>query len=60
MDVLPFAELTSLELQNFFETGSDKLKNIIKNSKLPKHIKKLIPCFENSILGMYKINLTRM
>ena len=51
LHVLQFAELTSLELQNLFETGSDKLKNIIKNSKLPKHIKQLIPYFENSIPG---------
>ena len=51
MDVLPFAQLTSLELQNLFETGSYKMKNVIKNSKLPKHIKQLIPYFENSIPG---------
>ena len=43
MNALPFAGLTSLELRDLFETGSNKLKNIISNSKLPNHIKQLIP-----------------
>ena len=51
MDVLPFADLFGLELQNLFKTGSDKLKNIINNSKLPKHINQLIPYFANSVPG---------
>ena len=51
MDFLPFADLSGLELQNLFETGSDKLKHIINNSKLPKHINQLIPYFGNSVPG---------
>ena len=51
MDILPFADLSGLELQNLLETGSDKLKNIINNSKLPKHINQLIPYFANSVPG---------
>ena len=39
MNDLPFAELTSLELHDLFETGSVKLKNMISDSKLPNHIK---------------------
>ena len=46
MDVLPFADLSGLELQNLFEIGSDKLKNIINNST--HH---LIPYFANSVPG---------
>ena len=38
MNVFPFADISGLELPNIFETGHDKLKNIINNSKLPKHI----------------------
>ena len=49
MDVFPFADITGLELQNLFETRYDKLKNIIDNSKLPKHINQFIPYFANSI-----------
>ena len=51
MDVFLFADITGLELQNLFETGYDKLKNIINNSKLPKHINQLILYFTNSIPG---------
>ena len=51
MDFLPFADHSGLELQNLFETGYDKLKNIINNSKLPKHINQLIPYFANSVPG---------
>ena len=54
MDILPFADLSGLELQNLLETGSDKLKNIINNSKLPKHINQLIQLisyFANSVPG---------
>ena len=38
MNTLPFADLTSLKLRNLFETGADKLKNVISDSKLPKYI----------------------
>ena len=51
MHVLPFADLSGLELQNLFEARSDELKNIINNSKLPKHINQLIPYFANSVPG---------
>ena len=51
MDTLPFADLTSLELRNLFETGADKLRNIISDSKLPKYINQLIPYFQQTIPG---------
>ena len=51
MDVLPFVDLSGLKLQNLFERGYDKLENITNNSKLPKHINKLIPDFANSVPG---------
>ena len=51
MDTLPFAHLTSLELRNLFETGADKLRNIINDSKLPKYINQLIPHFQQTIPG---------
>ena len=43
MNGLPFAGLASLELRDLFETEFDKLKNITSDSKLPNHIKQLIP-----------------
>ena len=49
MNTLPFAHLTNQELQNLFETGSDKLKSIINNSKLPNHLKQLVPCFQQAV-----------
>ena len=55
MDDFPFADITDLELQNIFETGYDKLKNIINNSKLPKHINQLIPYFANSMTGFLSL-----
>ena len=51
MDTLPFAHLTSLELHNLFETGADKLRNIISDSKLPEYINQLIPYFQQTIPG---------
>ena len=51
MNAVPFAGLTSLELRDLFETGSDKLKNIISDSKLPNHIKQLIPYLQQTIPG---------
>ena len=48
---LPFARLTSLELLDLFETGSVKLKNVICDSKLPNHIKQLMPYFQKAIPG---------
>ena len=51
MNDLPFAGLTSLELRDLFETGSVKLKNIISDSKLSNHVKKLMPYFQQTILG---------
>ena len=51
MDVLPFADFPGLDLQNLLETGYYKLRNIINNSKLPKHINQLILYFANSVPG---------
>ena len=51
MNALPFAGLTSLELRDLSETGSDKLKKIISDSKLPNHIKQLIPYLQQTISG---------
>ena len=51
MDTLPLADLTSLELRNLFETGADKLRNIINDLKLPKYINQLIPYFQQTIPG---------
>ena len=51
MNDLPFAGLTSLELHDLFETGSVKLKNMISDSKLPDHIKQLMPYFQQTMLG---------
>ena len=51
MNALPFAHLTNRELQNLFETGSDKLKSIIKNSKLPNHLKQIVPYFQQAVPG---------
>ena len=51
MNTLPFAHLTNRELQNPFETGSDKLKSIIKNSKLPNHLSQLVPYFQQVVPG---------
>ena len=50
MSALPFAGLTSLELRDLFETGSDKLKNISNDSKLPNHLKQLIPYYARNQL----------
>ena len=49
MNALPFAHLTNREFQNLFETGSDKLKSIIKNSKLPNHLKQIVPYFQQAV-----------
>ena len=38
MNNLPLARLTGLELRDLFETGSVKLNNITRDSKLPNHI----------------------
>ena len=51
MNALRFAGLTSLELRDLFEIGSNKLKNIISNSKLPNHIKQLIPYLQQTMPG---------
>ena len=51
MNNLPFERLTSLELRDLFETGSVKLNNIIRDSKLPNHIKQLMPYFQQAIPG---------
>ena len=51
MSTLPFAHLTNRELRNLFETGSDKLKRIMKNSKLPNHLKQLVPYFQKAVPG---------
>ena len=51
MNALPFAHLTNRELQNLFETGSDKLKSMIKNSKLPNHLKQIVPYFQQAVPG---------
>ena len=51
MNTLPFADLPSLELRNLFETGADKLRNIISDSKLSKYINQLIPYFQQTIPG---------
>ena len=51
MDVFAFADITGLELQNLFETGYDKLKNIINKANITKHVNQLIPYFANSIPG---------
>ena len=51
MNDLPFAGLTSLELHDLFEIGSVKLKNMISDSKLPNHIKQLMPYFQQTMLG---------
>ena len=51
MNALPFAHLTNRELQNLFETGSDKLKSIIKTSKLPNHLKQTVPYFQQAVPG---------
>ena len=60
MNALPFAGLTSLELRDLFETGPDKLKNIISDSKLPNHIKQLIPYLQQTIprTNYYQLLLT--
>ena len=49
MNDLPFAGLTYLELHHLFGTGSVKLKNIISDSKLPNHIKQLMPYFQQTV-----------
>ena len=49
MNDLPFAGLTSLELHHLFGTGSVKLKYIISDSKLPDHIKQLMPYFQQTV-----------
>ena len=51
MNELPFAHLTNRELQNLPETGSDKLNSIIKNSKLPNHLKQIVPYFQQAVPG---------
>ena len=51
MNVLPFAGLTCLELRDLLETGFVKLKNIISDSKLPNHIKQLMPYFQQTMPG---------
>ena len=49
INYLLFAGLTSLELHHLFETKSVKLKNIISDSKLPNHIKQLMPYFQQMV-----------
>ena len=51
MNHLPFARLTSLVLRDLFETGSVKLNNIIRDSKLPNHIKQLMLYFQLAMPG---------
>ena len=51
MEALPFTNLTNLEIQNLYETGSDKLKRILYNSILPKYIRQLVPYFQQTIPG---------
>ena len=51
MEALPFTNLTNLEIQNLYETGSDKLKRILDNSILPKYIRQLVPYFQQTIPG---------
>ena len=53
MEALPFANLTNLEIQNLYETGSDKLKHILDNSILPKYHRQLVPYFQQIIPGSY-------
>ena len=49
MNNLAFARLTSLDLLDLFETESVKLNNVIRDSKLPNHIKRLMPYFQQTI-----------
>ena len=51
MNALTFAHLKNQELQNLFETGSDKLKSIIKNSELSNHLKQIVPYFQQAVPG---------
>ena len=51
MEALPFTNLTNLEIQNLYETGSDKLKRMIDNSIQPKYIRQLVPYFQQTIPG---------
>ena len=44
----PFHELTDSEINDEFQTSSDKLKHIIENSILPKHIIWILP-FSNGV-----------
>ena len=57
----PFHELTDSEINNEFQTSSDKLKQIIENSILPKHINQILPfsngiCKTNTLLKMNSIS----
>ena len=45
MEALPFTNLTNVEIQNLYETGSDKLKRVLDNSILPKYIRQLFHIF---------------
>ena len=44
----PFHELTDSEINDEFLTSSDKLKHIIENLILPKHINQILP-FSNGV-----------
>ena len=51
MEALPFTNLTNLEIQNLYETGSDKLKRILDDSIYIKYIRQLVPYFQQTIPG---------
>ena len=52
MESLLFTNPTILEIQNLYETESDKIKRIIDNSILPKYIRQLVPYFQQTIPGL--------
>ena len=51
MEALPFTNLTNLEIQNLYETGSDKLKRILDDSIYIKYIRQLVPYFQQTTPG---------